>query len=89
MFRNKIKKNPYISIILILYYSFFSFLHTEKASPVDIEDSCFDIDQALVNVMYLGNSLCSKYVWCVSPINFKINQRSSFGVYYVRIECKF
>lgn len=55
-----------------MYCSFISFLHTKKASPMNIEDSCFDIDQASVNAMYLGNSWC----WYASPINLKIKWNS-------------
>lgn len=46
---------------IILCCSFVSFVYTGKTSPMNIEDTCFDIDQASVNNMYLGNPKWSIY----------------------------
>lgn len=46
---------------IILCCSFVSFVYTGKTSPINIEDTCFDIDQASVNNMYLGNPKWSIY----------------------------
>ncbi|XP_052680086.1 uncharacterized protein LOC128160800 [Crassostrea angulata] len=52
----------------------FTFLHTEKASPLNIEDSCFDINKASVNTMYLGiSSFVNKNTSC-KPENILLRE---------------
>uniref|UniRef100_A0A8W8LVV4 Uncharacterized protein n=1 Tax=Magallana gigas TaxID=29159 RepID=A0A8W8LVV4_MAGGI len=52
----------------------FTFLYTEKASPLNIEDFCFDINKASVNTMYLGiSSFVNKNTSC-KPENLLLRE---------------